>query len=138
MVLLSIRHAAHERRIEILTELTDDRQTHVVRFGARIGSNESPLSIENVRTVVFPDHYPVDGRSIGLEMTGCKYEDHEQEYWQFHQGNLQRQFRDKISGRIETREIRHMSVFALALQPLLIELGRLLCDICPANVHQLK
>ena len=29
-------------------------------------------------------------------------------------------------------------MFGLAPQPLLIELGRLLCDICPADVHQLK
>lgn len=38
---------------------------------------------------------------------------------------------------IEAREVRHLSVFALALQPLLIELGRLLCDIVPADVYQL-
>jgi SMODS-associated and fused to various effectors sensor domain len=36
------------------------------------------------------------------------------------------------------REIRHLSVFALAPQPLLVELGRLLCDIAPADVRQLQ
>ncbi|GJM01321.1 MAG: hypothetical protein DHS20C07_30000 [Methyloligella sp.] len=130
--------ASHERRIETLGDLTEDQQTHVIRYGAKIGSNESPLSFENVRTVVLPDHYPADGRSIGLELIGCQYEDHEESYWTFQQENLQRQFRDKIKGKIETGEIRHLSVFALAPQPLLIELGRLLCDICPANIHQLK
>ena len=130
--------ASHENRINILGNLTEDRQTHVIRYGARIGSNESPLSFKNVRTVVLPDYYPADGRSISLEILGCRYEDHEEDYWRFQQDNLQRLFRDKIAGRIETGEIRHLSVFALAPQPLLIELGRLLCDICPANVHQLK
>ncbi|MBO6550963.1 MAG: SAVED domain-containing protein [Rhizobiales bacterium] len=130
--------ASHEQRIEILGELTEDQQTHVIRYGAKIGSNESPLSFENVRTVVLPDHYPADGRSIGLELIGCQFEDHEESFWTFQQENLQRQFRDKIKGKIETGEIRHLSVFALAPQPLLIELGRLLCDICPANIHQLK
>ena len=43
----------------------------------------------------------------------------------------------KVRERIEAREIRHLSVFALAPQPLLIELGRLLCDIAPADIHQL-
>ena len=33
--------------------------------------------------------------------------------------------------------MHHLSVFALAPQPLLIELGRLLGDIVPADVHQL-
>jgi len=41
-----------------------------------------------------------------------------------------------VRGRVERQEIRHLSVFALAPQPLLIELGRLLCDIVPAVVHQ--
>lgn len=33
--------------------------------------------------------------------------------------------------------VHHLSVFALAPQPLLMELGRLLGDIVPAEVHQL-
>ena len=41
----------------------------------------------------------------------------------------------KYEARVERQEIRHLSVFALAPQPLLIELGRLLCDIVPAAVH---
>jgi hypothetical protein len=55
----------------------------------------------------------------------------------FARENLARQFATKVRERIEAREIRHLSVFALAPQPLLIELGRLLCDIAPADVHQL-
>jgi hypothetical protein len=50
---------------------------------------------------------------------------------------LQRSFSRKVRERVESRDIRHLSVFALAPQPLLIELGRLLCDIAPATVHQL-
>lgn len=130
--------AAHEERIEILTGLTDDRQTHVLTFGAPIGRLDAPLSYESVRTVALPDHYPARGRAIHLEMKGCQYRDHEPAYWAFQQENLSRQFREKIAGRIETGEIRHLSVFGLAPQPLLIELGRLLCDICPMEVHQFK
>ena len=129
---------AHEERIEILTALTDDRQTHILTFGAPIGSLEAPLSYPSVRMTVLPERYPAGGRAMHLEMTGCRYRDHEPNYWRFQQENLGRQFREKIGGRIETGEIRHLSVFGLAPQPLLIELGRLLCDICPADVHQLK
>jgi len=52
------------------------------------------------------------------------------------QANLQRNFAAKVGGRIERQEVCHLSVFALAPQPLLIELGRLLCDIVPMVVHQ--
>jgi hypothetical protein len=69
-------------------------------------------------------------------MKGCQHRDHEPEYWRFQQENLARQFREKISGRIESGEIRHLSVFGLAPQPLLIEFGRLLCDIAAAQVRQ--
>jgi hypothetical protein len=136
--LLLAMKAAHEERIAIQTSLAEDRQTHLLTFGAPIGSHEAPLSYQSVRTTVLPERYPAGGRAIHLEMRGCRYADHEAAYWTFQQENLARQFRDKISGRIESGEIRHLSVFGLAPQPLLIELGRLLCDICPIDVHQLK
>jgi len=130
--------AAHEERVDILTSLTEDRQTHILTFGAPIGKLDAPLSYQSVRTTVLPDRYPAGGKATHLEMVGCQYRDHEPEYWTFHRENLARQFREKIAGRIETGEIRHLSVFGLAPQPLLIDLGRLLCDICPAEVHQFK
>lgn len=130
--------ASHEERVEILTSLTEDRQTHILTFGAPIGRLDAPLSYESVRMTVLPERYPAGGRAMHLEMKGCQYRDHEPEYWAFQQENLARQFREKLAGRIETSEVRHLSVFGLAPQPLLIELGRLLCDICPMDVHQLK
>ena len=136
--LLLAMKAAHETRIEIQTSLTEDRQTHILTFGAPIGALEAPLSYPSVRMTVLPERYPAGGRAIHLDIKGCQYRDHEPAYWTFQRENLGRQFRDRIAGRIETGEIRHLSVFGLAPQPLLIELGRLLCDICPADVHQLK
>jgi hypothetical protein len=67
---------------------------------------------------------------------GCAYKDDEPAYWIFQRDNLRRQFEAKVRGRVERQEVRHLSVFALAPQPLLIELGRLLCDIVPATVRQ--
>lgn len=136
--LLLAMKAAHEMRIEIQTSLTEDHQTHILTFGAPIGALEAPLSYQSVRMVVLPERYPAGGRAIHLDMKGCQYRDHEPAYWTFQRENLGRQFRDRIAGRIESGEIRHISVFGLAPQPLLIELGRLLCDICPADLHQLK
>lgn len=130
--------AAHETRIEIQTSLTEERETHILTFGAPIGALEAPLSYPSVRMVVLPERYPASGRAIHLDMKGCRYGDHEPAYWTFQRENLRRQFRDRIARRVETGEFRHLSVFGLAPQPLLIELGRLLCDICPADVHQLK
>ena len=101
------------------------------RIGATIGALETPLSYPSVRMAVLPERYPAGGRAIHLDMKGCRYHDHEPAYWTFQRENLGRQFRDRIAGRIEMGELRHLSVFGLAPQPLLMELGRLLSDISP-------
>ena len=69
-------------------------------------------------------------------MVGCAFRDDEPAYWTLQRENLRRQFDAKVRGRVERQEIRHLSVFALAPQPLLIELGRRLRDIVPAAEHQ--
>ena len=51
--------------------------------------------------------------------------------------NLRNQFSDKVKRRLELADIQHLSIFALAPQPLLIELGVLISDICQADVYQL-
>lgn len=129
---------AHERRIETVTAIGEDRASHVLRYAASIGGHESLVAYEQVSAAMLPDRYPADGRhTIDIELRGSAHQDHEPEFWAFQRENLARQFATKIRNRIEARDIRHLSVFALAPQPLLIELGRLLCDIVPADVHQL-
>lgn len=130
--------ATHEQRVEIVTAIDDDRASHVLRYAANIGSHESPVAYGQISTAMLPDRYPADGRrTIDIEIRGSAHQDHEPQFWAFQRDNLNRQFETKIRERIQAREIRHLSVFALAPQPLLIELGRLLCDIAPADVHQL-
>ncbi len=126
----------HELRTDLLTGVDRDRASHVIRFGARIGQNEALLSTNELFLAMLPRHYPADGRTIDLEMVGCAYRDDEPEYYRFQRDNLRRQFEAQMRGRIERQEVRHVSVFALAPQPLLIELGRLIGDILPAQILQ--
>jgi hypothetical protein len=131
--------ASHENRIDIVTEITEDRASHVLRFAAQIGGHESPVSYDVVSAAMLPEHYPADGRrTLDIELLGSVYRDHELQFWDFHHQNLERQFAARVRERLQAREIRHLSVFALAPQPLLIALGRLLGDITPCIVHQLQ
>jgi len=50
---------------------------------------------------------------------------------------LRRQFAEQVKPRLDAGQVAHLSVFALAPIPLLIELGRLLSDIQEAEVYQL-
>ncbi len=126
----------HERRVRVAASIQPDRASHVIRFGANIGMNEALVAREEIFASMQPDRSPASFDTIDLEMLGLSLDDADEQYWQVQQTNLQRQFAEKIRGRIERQQITHASVFALAPQPLLIELGRQLCDILPAEVHQ--
>jgi hypothetical protein len=133
---LLVMKAEHETRIATVTGIDEDRASHVVRFAASIGDNEALVSTQAIFAAMPPDHHPARGQTLDLEMVGCAFRDNEPAYWMFQRENLRRQFDAKVRGRVERQEIRHLSVFALAPQPLLIELGRLLCDIVPATIRQ--
>jgi hypothetical protein len=135
---LLMMKASHERRVEIVVAIDEDRASHVLRYAANIGGHESPVAYEQISTAMLPERFPSDGhRTLDIELRGSAHQDDEPQFWKFQRENLNRQFATKVRDRVESREIRHLSVFALAPQPLLIELGRLLCDIVPADVHQL-
>lgn len=135
-VLLAMKEE-HERRVEIQTAIMPDRASHVLRFGANIGSNQALVSKQDIFDAMLPERYPDNnGRAIDLDMPGFSFEDTEPAYWQGLRENMRRQFDAQVRGRIERQEIRHLSVFALAPMPLLMELGRLLGDIAYVSVHQ--
>ncbi|MGR9426301.1 SAVED domain-containing protein [Rhizobium leguminosarum] len=134
-VLLEMK-AEHEDRIAIVTGMAQERAAHVLRFAADIGQRDALVSTRSIFMAMPPDRHPAEGRTIDIELVGCDYSDHEASYWTVQQDNLRRVFARKVKERIEQKEIRQLSVFALAPQPLLIELGHLLGDIVPVTVHQ--
>jgi len=130
--------AAHERRINIVSAITHDRASHVLRYAANIGDHTSPVTYDQVATAMLPSRYPAEGRhAIDIELRGSAHRDDEIAYWTLQRENLNRQYNLKVRNRLDAGDIRHLSGFALAPQPLLIELGRLLCDIADMDVYQL-
>lgn len=136
MELLLAMKAAHESRIALVAGIDEERSSHVLRFCANIGQNEALVSKQAVFSAMAPDRFPESDQTIDLELLNLAMTDGEEAYWTTQAENLRRQYKAKVSGRIERQEIRHISAFALAPQPLLIELGRLLCDIVPVTTHQ--
>lgn len=134
-VLLEMK-AEHEDRIAIVTGMAQERAAHVLRFAADIGQRDVLVSTRSIFMAMPPDRHPAEGRTIDIELVGSDYADHEASYWTLQQDNLRRVFARKVKERIEQKEIKQLSVFALAPQPLLIELGHLLGDIVPVTVHQ--
>ena len=134
--LIAIRKEA-DRRIERVTAVAEDRASHVLRYGAMIGRNESVVAMPKCREAMVATHYPASLDPIDLSMAGVRLVDSDPDYFPLQVKNLRRQFDSKVNGRLENQDIKHLSVFALAPIPLLIELGRLLSDITPTEVYQL-
>lgn len=125
----------HESRIEVVTDMDADRASHVLRFAANIGQLESLVSTKAIFAAMPPDRHPAERRTIDIELN-ADVRDGEPIFWTMQSEHLRRQFARKVKERVEQREIQQLSVFALAPQPLLIELGTLLGDIMPVSVHQ--
>jgi hypothetical protein len=134
-VLLEMK-TEHEDRMAIVSGIAEERAAHVIRFAADIGQRDALISTRSIFLAMPPDRHPAENRTIDIELIGCEYADHETIYWTVQRDNLRRSFAWKVKERIEQKEIRQLSVFALAPQPLLIELGHLLGDIVPVTVHQ--
>ncbi|PFH91382.1 SAVED domain-containing protein [Bacillus sp. AFS088145] len=126
----------HEEKMELLTSLVDDKESQVLLYGANIGLNGSKISMEKAIYAMLPERYPTDKLGLELSFGNSKIRDDEDLYWMIEKENLKRQFNDKVLPRLEAG-VNHLSVFALAPQPLLIELGRLLSDIQATEVYQL-
>jgi hypothetical protein len=126
----------HEKRIELVTSMPDDLRTHVLLYGANIGKNGAPLSMEKAKEAIYPNRFPAENKPINLSMKNSVFYDDESMYWILEKENLNRQFNTKVKQRL-TEDIQHLSVFGLAPQPLLIELGRLLSDITTVDIYQL-
>ena len=127
---------AHELRVRTVTGIDASRSTHLVCYDATIGSNEALFSMEQVRAAVLPNRYPAEPRPIALHVLGAAAHDNDDGFFESRVVSLRRSFAAQVSPRLECREVQHLSVFALGPQPLLIEFGRLLCDIVPAEVFQ--
>ena len=130
--------ADHERRVSIRTGVLPERASHVVRYAANVGQHRRTMPYQEVASAMLPGRHPANGReTIDLSLHGSVIEDDEQAYWALEAANLRRQMSRRVSERIEVGEIDHMSIFAIAPQPLLILLGTLLGDVTPADVYQL-
>ena len=128
---------SHEQRMEVLTGISLHKQSHVILYGANIGELSSPVSYAKALSAMTPDWYPAETTPITLGMANSSFEDSSEEYWQIESAHLKNRFLQQIRPRIAQGELTHLSVFALAPQPLLILLGTLLSDIPEVEVYQL-
>nr|WP_303652952.1 SAVED domain-containing protein [Paludisphaera mucosa] len=128
--------AGHERRIEIVTGIDPGRRSNVLFYGANVGEQGAPFDFNEAAAAMFPDRYPAEASPIALGLTDSSLQDKSPEFWGSEARHLATRFDQRVRERVSQREIDHLSVFALAPQPLLVLLGTLLGDIAPVDVYQ--
>lgn len=128
--------ARHEQRIEVVTGIAPDHRSHVVLYGANIGDHSSPRLMTDAATAMFPSRYPASAAPISLGTWDSPTNDRNEEFWRTEAASLRNHFERRVRDPLARGEIEHLSVFALAPQPLLVLLGTFLGDITPANVFQ--
>lgn len=128
----------HEERIQTLTSISPATKTHILLYGANIGNNPaSDLSWEKASLAISDQgRYPANKPAIEIGMKNSMMMEHDDHYWDFEQKNLTTHLRD-LKTQLGLGSINHISVFALAPQPLLISLGIGLSDIADVDVYQL-
>ena len=134
--LLQQMKTAHEERIQRVTGISARRQSHILLCGANIGEHGSPLAYEEAASALFPRRYPATDAPISLSVVNSPSSDRDADYWSSESKTLERAFGHAVRERIRHGDIRHLSVFALAPQPLLVLLGVLLGDIADVDVYQ--
>jgi hypothetical protein len=129
--------AAHEARVARVAGIGLEKSSHILLFGSNIGDHHGPLHYRQAVDAVFPHWYPAEEHAIELGVRNSALSEvKEAVFWDSARANLEADFA-QVRRRIKSGEIKHLSVFALAAQPLLIRLGALLGDIVRAEVYQL-
>jgi hypothetical protein len=134
---LCLMKKKHEERVELQTSHTENKSSYILLYGANIGEHFVSVSWEKAIEALQQNWYPAEKPAIELSLVNSSFQDHEENYWLIERENLRRQFIQVVLPKLKLRTINHLSIFAIAPQPLLIELGRLLCDIPAAEVYQL-
>ncbi|NQT78287.1 MAG: HNH endonuclease [Bacteroidetes bacterium] len=126
----------HEGRIERVTAVSPDLQSHIVTYKANVGIHTPFISYEIVSEFVLPNHYPALPSAIDLSLSNSPQRDKDDSFWITELENLESQFNEQLRPRFRKGEIKHLSVFAFAPIPLLIKLGTLINDIQDTEIHQ--
>jgi hypothetical protein len=127
----------HEGRIALVGAIAPDKQSHVLLYGANIGAQSSYLHMQKAAEAMVPGWYPAESHALELGLANSSFTDRDQAFWEIESTHLRRLVAQQLRPRFAQGSVRHLSVFALAPQPLLALLGYLLSDIPAAEVYQL-
>lgn len=121
----------HEERIRLLINIKPDLQSEVVIYNCNIGDRPIRIQEFHANESITPNFYPARITSINLSPDLRLY-DNELDFWGVMIKDLERQ----LEAHESTIRNKHISLFAVAPQPLLFKLGTLLNRNYNVSVRQ--
>lgn len=126
----------HEDRIEMYTGLNPEYKSHMVYYGAKIGTEDSPFCYKDGLQAMAPKSFPTSRNPIHLGLKGGGITDKDDTYWKYQLSSLESEFGSKIQNLLDANEVKHLSIFGLAPQPLLMKLGAMLTELHEVDIYQ--
>lgn len=131
----------HEAGIKALTAMTQDRETTILRVGGRIAGTGPVLSKDAVLEAVHADlrfpQYRLGHVGADIEVDlASDLDDDDPAYFHRTDEILGRRVAEQIGGYLTSGDVSHLSVFAFARIPVLVQLGHYLDDKWPVAVRQ--
>jgi hypothetical protein len=126
----------HEERIERVTAISPNMQSHIITYKSNVGVHTPVITYESVREFLLPTYYPALPSAIDLSLGNSPQRDKDDSFWKTELENLETQFNEQLRPKFRKGDVKHLSVFAFAPMPLLIKLGTLINDIQHAEIHQ--
>ena len=127
----------HESRVNRVTGISSSKKSHVVLYGRGIDGQPVHVLFDEAAEAMFPRRYPAEDCAIRMGFDNSVDRDSDPtRYYEVEGRHLVGLFDRDVRRHIRDDRAQHLSIFALAPQPLLILLGTEMNDIATAEVYQ--
>ncbi|MEP0548073.1 MAG: SAVED domain-containing protein [Rhodothermales bacterium] len=125
----------HEERVRILTDVRDDRQSHVVFFRAPVDGRDLTIDERKAHRALLPN-YPAEEHPFDIDLAGIGIPSSSAGFYEVMREALKQQTGDLLRRRAGRSRPRSLSVFAIAPIPLLVQFGRYIGDVQSVDLYQ--
>lgn len=125
----------HEDRIKRASVVQENRQTLIVLYAANIDNDTPYLSFRDAQLAISPKYFCAEHSPVRIQLKGTTKEKDEG-YWNIEDINLKNSVQRLVLEPLKQNQYEHISLFAIAPQPLLVRLGTLLNEKQPVRVFQ--
>lgn len=124
----------HEERIEMQTSVSPEMTTTVLRFIGNVRERKMEIPTSQTYEAITP-RFPADSKGIALDFTVLPGSGDEP-YWKNSAEMITTRVQQEFAPGNDHRNIKHLSVFAVAPMPLLMHLGNRIGGTMSIDIYQ--